>query len=348
MGSDRVARLAAAGRGGAVTPARLGALLAAALVLGGCAGQQSAGPRGPLLGKLEQHGARGGGSAQLGESEVRYGRIVRIDPVSLEGEHQLGVGHVLGAVGGGALGHQFGNGRGRVVAQVVGSLAGGAAGGALQKKFEPPQPGEHITITLSNGVAVGITQPATPGLAVGDCVLIDGAGPSARVMRADCAGVAPIAPPSPAEASLREQLRARALAQRPAAVRATAEPTAARPLGESPVRYGRIVGIDPVPIEAAHQLGFDGAMNGVSGAALGHPVPGGDSRAFAAVAAALGDSGDAAALQGLESIREGQYVVVQLDNGVAVGITQPTDQALRIGDRVRIEGSGPGARVRRA
>jgi outer membrane lipoprotein SlyB len=322
----------------------LGAALAAGLVLAGCAGQQGAGPRGPLLGKLEQHGARGDGSPQLGESEVRYGRIARIDPVSLEGEHQLGVGHVLGAVGGGVIGHQFGNGRGRVVAQVVGSLAGGGAGGALQKKFEPPQPGEHITVTLANGVAVGITQPTSPGLAVGDCVRIDGTGPSARVARADCVS----ATAAPAETSLREQLRTRALAQRPAALRIAAEPAPARPLGESPVRYGRIVGIDSVPIEAAHQFGFDGAMNGASGAALGVPVPGGDARAFAAVADQLGRGGDGPAPAGLDAVREGQNVTVRLDNGVTIGITQPTDAELRLGDRVRIEGSGPSARVRRA
>jgi outer membrane lipoprotein SlyB len=195
-------------------------LAGVALALTGCAGQQGgAGPHGPLLKKLEQRGGHDTSSTpQLGETEVRYGRIARIDPVSLEGEHQLGVGHVLGAVGGGVLGHQFGNGRGRVVAQVLGSLAGGAAGGALQKKFEPPQPGQHITVTLANGVAVGITQPASAGLAVGDCVRIDGAGPSARVVRADCVG-APTVAATPAETSLRAQLRERALAGRATAER---------------------------------------------------------------------------------------------------------------------------------
>jgi hypothetical protein len=34
---------------------------------------------------------------QPGESEIRYGKIARIDPVSLEGDHRLGLGAVIGA-----------------------------------------------------------------------------------------------------------------------------------------------------------------------------------------------------------------------------------------------------------
>lgn len=136
--------------------------------------------------------------------------------------------------------------------------------------------------------------------------------------------------------------------QRPAALRIAAEPPPARPPGESPVRYGRIVGIDSVPIEAAHHFGFDGTRNGGSGAALGAPVPGGDARAFAAVADRLGQGGDGPGPAGLDAVREGQNVTMRLGNGVTIGITQPADGELRLGDRVLIEGSGPSAPVRRA
>jgi outer membrane lipoprotein SlyB len=40
----------------------------------------------------------------LGETEVRQGRITRIDPVSLEGDHQLGLGAIIGGIAGGVLG----------------------------------------------------------------------------------------------------------------------------------------------------------------------------------------------------------------------------------------------------
>lgn len=121
--------------------------------------------------------------APYGESEVRYGRIVRIDPVSLEGDHQLGLGAILGAVAGGVLGHQIGGGTGRDIATVAGVLAGGFAGNTVQNKYANRRPGQHIIVETNNGVAVGITQPSDPDLRVGDLVRIDGSGSNARVVR---------------------------------------------------------------------------------------------------------------------------------------------------------------------
>ena len=42
-------------------------------------------------------------SPTLGETEVRQGRITRIDEVSLEGDHQLGLGAIVGGIAGGVL-----------------------------------------------------------------------------------------------------------------------------------------------------------------------------------------------------------------------------------------------------
>jgi outer membrane lipoprotein SlyB len=83
----------------------------------------------------------------------------------------------------------------------------------------------------------------------------------------------------------------------------------------------------------------------VSGAALGHPVPGGDGNAFAQVGSTLGHAGPGTANIIYASPQPGQLVSVKLDNGVAVAITQPVDPRLRVGERVRIVGAGPGARV---
>ncbi len=321
-----------------------GAIALAALMTG-CASQQGApGGRGGMMQKLE---GRGGAQAdQVGETEIRYGRIAQIDPVSLDGDHQLGVGHVLGAVAGGALGHQFGNGRGRTVAQVLGSLGGGYLGGMAQNKYADRRPGQHITVTLTNGVAVGITQPAASGLAVGDCVRIDGAGQSARVVRAECVGPSAAAPapePDTMASELRQRVQARMRGEG-AAPPAPVTPIA-RPMGETEIRYGRIVRLDPATLRSEYDTGFQGAMNGVSGAALGHPVPGGDGQAFAQVAGTLGHAGPGAANILYASPQAGQLVSVQLDNGVAVAITQPLDPRLRVGERVRIVGAGPAARV---
>ena len=49
----------------------------------------------------------------MGEDEVRLDHIERIDPVSLDGDHHLGVGMVVRAVAGGVLGHQFGSAPGK-------------------------------------------------------------------------------------------------------------------------------------------------------------------------------------------------------------------------------------------
>ena len=121
--------------------------------------------------------------AQLGEATVRNGRIVQIDSVSLEGDHQLGLGAVIGAVAGGVLGHQFGGGTGRDIATVLGAVGGGVAVDAVQNRYADRRPGQHIIVKLDNGVAVGVTQPAKPTLRVGDAVRVDGSGPDARVVR---------------------------------------------------------------------------------------------------------------------------------------------------------------------
>ena len=119
----------------------------------------------------------------LGEVEMRNGRIVQIDPVSLEGDHQLGVGAVIGAVAGGVLGHQFGGGSGRDIATVLGAVGGGVAGNVVQNKYVDRRPGQHIMVKLDNGVAIGVTQPTDPALRIGDAVRVEGSGSEARVVR---------------------------------------------------------------------------------------------------------------------------------------------------------------------
>jgi outer membrane lipoprotein SlyB len=121
-------------------------------------------------------------SPSVGEQEVRYGRITRIDAVQIDSDDQLGLGAIIGAVAGGVIGNQFGEGSGNAVSTVAGVLAGGVAGEQVQKRVQK-QAGQHIIIKLNNGVTVGITQPADAALRVGDAVRIDGSGNAARVIR---------------------------------------------------------------------------------------------------------------------------------------------------------------------
>jgi outer membrane lipoprotein SlyB len=121
---------------------------------------------------------------QVGEESVRYGRIEQIDPVELEGDHQLGVGAIVGAAAGGILGSFIGRGAGADIAAVAGAIGGGFAGNAVQNRYVDKRAGQHITVRLRNGVAVVVTEPADPNLRVGDRVRIEGSGQRARVVRA--------------------------------------------------------------------------------------------------------------------------------------------------------------------
>ena len=127
--------------------------------------------------------AIGQGGPELGEESVRYGIVTRIEPVSLEGDHQLGLGAVLGAAAGGIIGHQFGGGSGRDVATVIGAVGGGLAGNAIQNRYVDRRAGQHIFVRLDNGVTIAVTEPADPALRVGDRVRIQGRGADARVVR---------------------------------------------------------------------------------------------------------------------------------------------------------------------
>jgi outer membrane lipoprotein SlyB len=93
-----------------------------------------------------------GQSPTLGETEVRQGRITRIDSVSLEGDHQLGLGAIIGGIAGGVLGNQIGGGTGQTVATIAGVLAGGAVGQRVQNRYGERRQGEHIMVDLGNGL----------------------------------------------------------------------------------------------------------------------------------------------------------------------------------------------------
>ena len=43
--------------------------------------------------------------------------------------------------------------------------------------------------------------------------------------------------------------------------------------------------------------------------------------------------------------RPGQHIFVRLNNGVTIAVTEPADPALRVGDRVRVQGRGTDARL---
>ena len=127
-------------------------------------------------------GCAGMGSQQSAPIEIRSGKIEQITPVKLEGDHQLGLGALLGGGTGAAIGSLIGAGTGKDVAIAVGAIGGAFAGQYLQNKYEPKKEGQQIVVRLNSGVLVVVTQPVGPYLQVGQSVYIEGQGQSARVV----------------------------------------------------------------------------------------------------------------------------------------------------------------------
>lgn len=118
------------------------------------------------------------------------------------------------------------------------------------------------------------------------------------------------------------------------------------PPGEAQVRYGKIARIDNVQIDGDHHLGVGAIIGAVAGGLIGYNIGGGTGRDVATVAGVLGGGFIGNKVQNKYADRRpGQYITVELQNGVAVGITQPADPTFQVGDVVRIDGAGEDARV---
>jgi len=120
-----------------------------------------------------------GGGAPM---EVRTGVVEQIKPTELQGEHDTGLGAVLGGVAGAGLGSLIGAGTGRDVAIAVGAIGGAFAGNYAQRRYEKPVAGEQVIVRLQSGVLIVVTQPLGTPLRVGQRVYVEGTGQSARVL----------------------------------------------------------------------------------------------------------------------------------------------------------------------
>lgn len=120
-------------------------------------------------------------------------------------------------------------------------------------------------------------------------------------------------------------------------------------MGEQVIQYGRITRIDPVMLEGDEQLGLGAVLGAAAGGLIGSTIGGGTGRDVAIVLGAIGGGVLGQNVQNkYVDKRPGSHIIVALDNGVQVAVTQPVDPNLRVGDRVMIQGSGQNARVVRA
>lgn len=115
--------------------------------------------------------------------EVRYGEVVDVDAVTIEGRRSG-----LGRVGGGFVGHEVGrtvgSGAGSRVAGAVGAVAGAVAGEAVEEGVTREK-GLQITVRLDTGRTLAVVQAADQRFSVGEKVKVysrsDGAARVAKL-----------------------------------------------------------------------------------------------------------------------------------------------------------------------
>ena len=104
------------------------------------------------------------------QQQVYEGTILRVENVTIEGEPT-----VLGAVGGGFLGHAIGRGigggSGNKIARVGGAVGGAVAGSAVEKKARSSA-GLEIEVELDNGDLLVVVQEKDDDFAVGDRIRV--------------------------------------------------------------------------------------------------------------------------------------------------------------------------------
>jgi outer membrane lipoprotein SlyB len=142
-------------------------LLLLATLVGGCADMGSLG------------GTQYGETASVEASQSdRDGTIARLENIQVDNNYKLGVGTAVGAVAGGLLGAGIGD---STTATVAGAVLGGVAGTYAESKMAK-QDAQQITVNMSTGGSVTITQPLDNRLREGMRVRVEGSGTSARVV----------------------------------------------------------------------------------------------------------------------------------------------------------------------
>ena len=139
--------------------------LVATLMLGACADMNTANNY-PNTGNAYPQ--------QNTSSYTQYGVVQSIALVPQNSTGSIGAGTIAGAVVGGILGHQIGDGTGNTAATVLGAAGGAYAGHELEKRNQAQQGNVYqLTVRLNNGTYQTLTQTTNNDIRVGDSVRID-------------------------------------------------------------------------------------------------------------------------------------------------------------------------------
>ncbi|MCB4321570.1 glycine zipper 2TM domain-containing protein [Alcaligenes sp. 13f] len=117
------------------------------------------------------------GQAQR-EQIVRLGTVAAVRSVTIQDDHNSGVGTLGGAALGGVAASTIGGGRGSILASIGGALLGGIVGNAVENRVGKTE-GLEITVQLDNGETRVVAQEADVPLSVGQRVrMLSGNGPT--------------------------------------------------------------------------------------------------------------------------------------------------------------------------
>ena len=141
------------------------ALLAASLILDGCASSMSG--RAYSRGQARQ------------EQAVRYGTVESVRPVQIEGT-KTPIGTIAGGAVGGVAGSTVGSGKGSGVAAILGAVVGGIVGSAAEEGLTR-RDGLEIIVKLDSGNTIAITQEADENFSPGERVHVISGGGVSRV-----------------------------------------------------------------------------------------------------------------------------------------------------------------------
>jgi len=102
--------------------------------------------------------------------DVRYGKVMAVDEVVIEGQRTA-----VGRVGGGLIGYEagraVGDGSGRDIAGAVGAVAGAVAGQAIEERATR-EDAWQITVELDGGRTIAVVQAQDQDFAPGERVRV--------------------------------------------------------------------------------------------------------------------------------------------------------------------------------
>ena len=100
------------------------------------------------------------------------GQVTAVTPIITQQGNETGLGMIGGAVVGGLLGNQIGNGNGRTLATVAGAVGGGYAGHEAENYYHRDT-SYNVSVRMDSGATRTFTYKAAPGFQVGDRVHVE-------------------------------------------------------------------------------------------------------------------------------------------------------------------------------